>query len=94
MCWAWSWRSTIARRRRGSDQKLSTPSDDVSRVVIRSEIQRVSPTKSKQVPTTKKSYWPVATKQKGRKRKIARNLTSQLLTSRFNYTNEEGVAFF
>jgi hypothetical protein len=31
---------------------------------------------------------------KGKKRKVARNLTSQQLTNRFNYTNEEGVAFF
>jgi hypothetical protein len=94
MFWARSWRSTIARRRRGSDQKLSTPSDDLSRAAIHSEIWWVSPTKSKQVPATIRSYWLVVTKQKGKMRKVARDFTSQQLTSRFNHTNEEGVALF
>jgi hypothetical protein len=31
---------------------------------------------------------------KGKKRKVARNLTSQQLTGRFNYTNKKGVALF
>jgi hypothetical protein len=52
MCWARSWRSTIARRHRGSDQKLLTPSDNLSRAAIHSETWRVSPTKSRQVPAT------------------------------------------
>jgi hypothetical protein len=50
ICWAWSWRSTMARRRRGSDHKLSTPSDAFSRAAVHSETQHVSPTKSRQVP--------------------------------------------
>jgi hypothetical protein len=40
----------------GSDQKLSTPSADLSRAAIHSEIQQVSPTKSKQVPAKPRSY--------------------------------------
>jgi hypothetical protein len=50
ICWARSWSSTIARRRRGSDHKLSIPSDAFSRAVFRSATRRASAAKSRQVP--------------------------------------------
>jgi hypothetical protein len=83
----------MARRRRGSDHKLSILSDAFSRAIIRSKTRRASPTKSRQVPEIIKSirqqYW-----NEREKRKAARNLTSQHLTDRLDNTNKKGVAFF
>jgi hypothetical protein len=45
----------MARRRQGSDHKLSIPSDAFSRAVIRSETRRASTTKSRQVPEITKN---------------------------------------
>jgi hypothetical protein len=44
----------MALRRRGSDQKVLTPPDELSRAAIRSETQRASLMKSMQVPTIAK----------------------------------------
>jgi hypothetical protein len=56
ICWARSWRSTMARRCRGSDHKLLTPSDAFSRAAVHSDTRRVSPTKSRQVPRITGKY--------------------------------------
>jgi hypothetical protein len=85
----------MARRRRGSDHKLSIPSDAFSRAAIHLETRRVSPTKSRQVPAITKVL-ANNSGMKGKRERLqgTRNLTSQHLADGLDNTNKKGVAFF
>jgi hypothetical protein len=77
----------MARRRRGSDHKVSQPVEIFSKAAFRSATRRSSAAKSKQVPTTAKSH--KSSSLQTRKEGVERTLTSQQLASRLNDAKDE-----